>query len=258
MAFTAGSHEFDHAQIPGLWQPLKKEHFAQICENHNKLPEDDVLLKVEEKVKEHLPQLKKLFKEWGVTESFALIALHRHFKLPDGCNQVGRLIDGQFYFIRKVANSALNSGKVYGSKFALTPRGWSPVEIHEGSMPALSRVDPRFLSCFTTHLVNHDLTSIFGFEYIVRELSTLNTLELGLPGYGLIVVDAASVPFIDAATITATTRWTWSPETELKCLPIPIPGGGSRHIKAPMKPQESDPSDDQVIAAFEKEYHDAY
>ncbi|EWZ78190.1 hypothetical protein FOXG_21360 [Fusarium oxysporum f. sp. lycopersici 4287] len=251
MALTTGSYEFDHAQIPGLWQPLKEEHFAQTCEDHNKLPTDDALPEVEEKVKEHLPQLEALFKRWKVEGFFALSVLHRHFKLPDGYNQVGRTIKKRFYFTRKVANNALNSSKVYGSKFVLTPRGWSPVEIHEGSMPGLSRVDPEFLSCFTTHLVNHDLTSIFGFEYIVRELSTFNTLELDLPGYGLIVVSAASVPSIDAPTVT--TRWIWSHQTELKCIPSP-----DGHVRKPVKPQQSDPSDDQVIAAFEKEYHDAY
>ncbi|KAF4450000.1 hypothetical protein F53441_6784 [Fusarium austroafricanum] len=252
MALTTGSYEFDHAQIPGLWQPLKEEHFAQTCEDHNKLPTDDVLLKVKEKVKEHLPQLEELFKEWGVEESFALIVLHRHFKLPDGYNQVGRLIDGRFYFTRKVANNALNSSEVYGSKFVLTQRGWRPVEIHEGFESDLRKVNPEFLRAFTKYLLEKNLTSTFGFEYIVPELSIFNTLELDLPGYGLIVVSAASAPPLDAPTVT--TRWVWSHPIytrKLTCIYFPKEG----HRRIDVKPEETYPSDDQVIAAFEKEYH---
>ncbi|PCD21440.1 hypothetical protein AU210_016403 [Fusarium oxysporum f. sp. radicis-cucumerinum] len=255
MTLTACSYEFDHAQIPGLWQPLKKEHFAQICENYNKLPIDDVLLEVEEKVKEHLPQLEKLFKECGVEESFALIVLHRHFKLPDGCNQVGRLIDGQFYFMRKVANNALDTSEVYGSKFVLTQRGWCPVEIHEGFESNLRKVNPEFLTAFTKYLLEKNLTSTFGFEYIVPELSTFDTVELGLSGYGLIVISTALAPSFDAPT--ATTRWVWSHPIytrKLDCVYFPEEG----HKKKDIKPEETYPGDGQVMAAFEKEYHNVY
>ncbi|KAF4481683.1 hypothetical protein FAGAP_11943 [Fusarium agapanthi] len=227
---------------------------VNVC-SHNKLPTDDVLLNVEEKVKEHLPQLEKLFKEWGVAESLALIVLHRHFKLPDGCNQVGRLIDGRFYFTRKVANNALNSSELYGSKFVLTQRGWCPVEIHEGFESDLTKVNPKFLGAFTKYLLEKNLTLTFGFEYIVPELSKFNTLELPLSDYGLIVVNAATVPSIDASTIT--TKWVWShPKYTRELVCVWIPGKG--HKKKDVKPEDTYPDDSQVMAAFEKEYHNVY
>ncbi|KAI3572346.1 hypothetical protein IWW34DRAFT_231144 [Fusarium oxysporum f. sp. albedinis] len=62
---------------------------ADVC-SHNNLPEDDILLKVVEKIREHLPQLRLLFQKFGVVNLFGVHVPHRHFTVPDRFHLVGQ------------------------------------------------------------------------------------------------------------------------------------------------------------------------
>ncbi|RKK10514.1 hypothetical protein BFJ65_g14511 [Fusarium oxysporum f. sp. cepae] len=236
------------------FQSLIYNAIANVC-SHNQLPIDDVLLKIEDTVKKHVPQLKLILKQYGV-KNFAVCVQHRHFKVPDGFNMVGRvLFQGLFYFTRKVANDKiLGPGNVCGRKFIFDKQyGWRPCEFHEGSAPDLSKVAPEFFIVYTTYLVKHDLTSIFGLEYTVPGLLIFDILEIGLSDYGLLYVDTASMPLNDAQIVT--TRFGLSGpihNNELRCIRFP-----EGHRKVNVDQQESDPSDDEVIIAFKKEYPDA-
>jgi hypothetical protein len=230
MALGKGSHAMHHDRICGLHQPLTSSHFVQARQDHNNLPTDDALLQVEKEVLEkHLSQLKQLFKRYDVEKLFAVYILHRHFKISDGFNLVGRIIildECYFYWTRTVANDTLNFGEVCGRKFIFDKRqGWLPCEFHEGSAPDLSKVDQEFFHEFTKYLVDNDLTSTFGLEYIVPELLILDMLEIILPNCALLLVQIASVRLKDT---TVRTTFNWSHSLSIRgtnCIPSPKTAG---------------------------------
>ncbi|KAG7410411.1 hypothetical protein Forpi1262_v017548 [Fusarium oxysporum f. sp. raphani] len=199
MVLEEGSRAIYHDQIRGLHKPLASGHFVQARKDHNNLPMDDVLLQAEEEevLGKHLPHLKQLFMRYNVENLFAVYILHRHFEVSKGFNLVGRIIihnECHYYWTRTVANDTLNSGKVCGRKFIFDKQqGWLPCEFHEGSAPDLSKVDPDFFCDFTKYLVDNDLTSTFGLEYIVPELLIFDMLEIILPNCALLLVQMASL-----------------------------------------------------------------
>ncbi|KPA35896.1 hypothetical protein FLAG1_11370 [Fusarium langsethiae] len=228
MFLHKGSCEIKHDRIPGLQQPLTRGHFVQACKDHNKLPTDDVLLKVEKEVLEkHLPQLKQLFKRYDVEKLFAVSVLHRHFEVRDGFNLVGRTktLNGRHcYWTRRVANDTLNSSEVCAQKLILDePNGWVPCEFRESSAPDPSQVYPEFFLELSNYLKEHDLTSTFGLEYIVPELHSFHTLEFRLPNDELLHVQLAptEVASLRANDVTVTTVWRFSDQgfSENFCIP---------------------------------------
>ncbi|KAK2471245.1 hypothetical protein H9L39_17476 [Fusarium oxysporum f. sp. albedinis] len=76
--------------IPGLQRTLTTRDLEQARQHHNNLPEDDILLKVVEKIREHLPQLRLLFQKFGVVNLFGVHVPHRHFTVPDRFHLVGQ------------------------------------------------------------------------------------------------------------------------------------------------------------------------
>lgn len=273
MFLDKGPRVINHDRIPGLQQPPTSGDFvrarqecasrsfiynviANAC-SHNNLPNDDALLKVEEKIlNEHLPQLKLLFKRFNVEKLFAVYIPHRHSKVPDGFHLVGqtKIFDGLcYYWTRTVANDTLNSNKVCGRKFIFDKQqGWRPCDFHEGSAPDLSKVKPEFFLELTNYLVKHDLTSTLGLEYIVPELLLIfNMLEFILPNCGLLLVEATSLQFNYATTVT--TSWGWSHPIftrEIRC----IPDRDKKHqpVAVDYQLQESHTSINDIIRAFMK------
>ncbi|RKK87917.1 hypothetical protein BFJ68_g16995 [Fusarium oxysporum] len=270
MFLDNASREIKHDQIPGLLQPLTREHFvkapkeyasrsliynviADVC-SHNKLPTDDALLQVEKEVLEkHLSQLKQLFKRYNAENLFAVYILHRHFKVSKGFNLVGRIIifdECHCYWTRTVANHTINSGEVCGRKFIFDKQqGWLPCEFHEGSAPDLSKVDPEFFLEFTNYLVKHDLTSTFGLEYIVPELLIFDMLEITLSNCALLLVEAVFLSLDNLVVVT--TSWGWPSdqpvERRIDCLKKP---DGS-HKEVNVDTQKSHSSFDDVIRSVE-------
>ncbi|KAG7410331.1 hypothetical protein Forpi1262_v017554 [Fusarium oxysporum f. sp. raphani] len=239
-----------HDQIPGLLQPLTRKHFVKAPEDHNKLPTDDALLQVEKEVLEkHLSQLKQLFERCNAENLFAVYILHRHFKVSNGFNLVGRIVicdKCHCYWTRTVANHTINSGEVCGRKFIFDKQqGWLPCEFHEGPAPDLSKVDPEFFLEFTNYLVKHDLTSTFGLEYIVPELLIFDMLEITLPNCELLLVEAVFLSLDNLVVVT--TRWGWPSdlpaETRLDCLKAPNTG----HKEVSVDTQKSNTNFDDVI-----------
>ncbi|KAI8404346.1 hypothetical protein FOFC_15841 [Fusarium oxysporum] len=227
MVLEEGSRAIYHDQIRGLHKPLASGHFVQARKDHNNLPMDDVLLQAEEEevLGKHLPHLKQLFMRYNVENLFAVYILHRHFEVSKGFNLVGRIIihnECHYYWTRTVANDTLNSGKVCGRKFIFDKQqGWLPCEFHEGSAPDLSKVDPDFFCDFTKYLVDNDLTSTFGLEYIVPELLIFDMLEIILPNCALLLVQMASLR-LNYTTVRTTFNWSNSISTRgANCLPDP-------------------------------------
>lgn len=206
-------------------------NFAQACEDHNKLPTDDVLLNVKEKVEKHIPALELLLKRFGVENLFAVYVLHRHFKVPDGFNLVGRaaVLDGRdCYWIRRVANDTLNSGEVCAQKFILDEQKcWVPCEFRKSSAPDPRKANPQFLLEISSYLKEHDLTLTFGLERIVPELRFSDTLELRVPNGELLLVRLVPTEVeslrVNYPTAT-TTSYRWSDQGFARknfCVPDP-------------------------------------
>ncbi|KPA36507.1 hypothetical protein FLAG1_10718 [Fusarium langsethiae] len=253
MLVDRDSYTLNNHRIPGLQEPLISRHLDQACKRQNKLPTDDILLQLKEKIN-HLPHFKDLFERYKVNNLFAVHFLHRHSEVAHGFNMVGRTIsDGRLYWTRKVANNTLDTSKVCGRKFMFDEQGWFPCEFHEGSAPDLSKVKPEFFTDFAAYLVENDLTSTFGLEYIVPELLIFNMLENNWQRYGLVISESTSVPLDDNSTVI--TSWGWLDslrKRELRCVRFP-----DGHKKVNIEQQES-LSDEESIAAFERVYLNVY
>ncbi|OBS15422.1 hypothetical protein FPOA_13759 [Fusarium poae] len=165
MPLDMGSQAVNSGPIPGLQMILTEDHLKSSRDIHNNLPDDDILLGVVGEISEHLPQLRLLFEEFGVENLFGVHILHKHSEVPDGFHLVGRteIRDKRLYYWTRVVDDTLNPSKVCGRKFVFDPQhGLYPYEFHEGPMPDLSKVDPKFFLRFTEYLVTHELTSILG------------------------------------------------------------------------------------------------
>jgi hypothetical protein len=174
------------------------------------------LLTVNEQIKKHIPQLELLFKRFEVENIFGVYILHRHFKVSEGLNLVGRpkTFDGRHcYWIRALTNAELKPSEVCGQKFIFDDqKGWLPCEFRENSGPDLRQVDSEFFSELGNYLNQHDLTSTFGLEYIVPELHLPDTLEFRLPNGELLLVPLvpSEVECLQANYAAATTSLRWS------------------------------------------------
>lgn len=239
MFLDKGSREICHDRIHGLQQPLTSGHFVQARKDYNKLPTDDVLLKVQEKVEEHTLQLELLFKRFGVEDLFAVWVLHSHFKVPDGFNLVGQTetFDGRrCYWTKRIANNTLDSIGVCAQKIMFNEeKGWVPCELRESSAPDLSQVDPQFFLEVRDYLNKHDLISTLGLECIVPELYLSDTLEFRLPNDELLLVPLkpTEVASLRANYSTATTNYRWSDQGCIKNYCIP-----DENKKHPDKPND--------------------
>ncbi|KAL3587518.1 hypothetical protein FPOAC2_13415 [Fusarium poae] len=230
MPLDMGSQAVNSGPIPGLQMILTEDHLKSSRDIHNNLPDDDILLGVVGEISEHLPQLRLLFEEFGVENLFGVHILHKHSEVPDGFHLVGRteIRDKRLYYWTRVVDDTLNPSKVCGRKFVFDPQhGLYPYEFHEGPMPDLSKVDPKFFLRFTEYLVTHELTSILGLMYVPPELLIYDMVEFVLSNCRLLLVQMVFLE-IDMTT-TVTTDWRFSqPKITRKTYCIP-----DRNMKHP-------------------------
>jgi hypothetical protein len=224
--------------IPGLQQPLtahdlvqtRKQYnspslirnaVANIC-SHNNLPEDDILLRVVEKIIDHLPHLRQLFEKFGVVNLLGVHILHRHFTVPDGFHLVGQTgTSDEDLYLTELMDDKLNPDNVCGRKFVYDPQSGClyPYELHYGPLPDTSNVDPEFFLQFNEYIVTHELTSMLGLMYIPQELLK-HDMDEYIPRHCALLLVRAASPRISNAKVP--TSWNFSDPTRIRetdCIP---------------------------------------
>ncbi|RKK10831.1 hypothetical protein BFJ65_g14826 [Fusarium oxysporum f. sp. cepae] len=217
---TLTTHDLEKARQQYDFPSFIRNAVADVC-SHNNLPEDDILLKVVEKIRKHLPQLRLLFQKFGVVNLFGVHVPHRHFTVPDRFHLVGQTeARDESLYLTRLMDDTFNPSEVCGRKFVYDPqRGWCPHEFHYGPMPDIRNVDPEFFLRFTEYLVTNELTSILGLMYLPQELLLYDMIEFVLSNCALLLVQAASTRITDDRV---TTSWNFSDPIytrETDCIP---------------------------------------
>lgn len=163
-------------------------------------------------LEKHLECLRQLIERSNAQDLFGVLLLHKHFKLQYGYHLAGNFGDVyglRYYWTRTVADKTSDSTKLCGRKFMFIPgRGLRPYEFHQGILPNLHQVDPSFYSEFNNYLVEQNLTSIMGLEYIVPELSEIGMTEFVSPSSGLQILVQTTLPVLHQLLLVAT-GWRW-------------------------------------------------
>jgi hypothetical protein len=231
--------QVNSAPISGLQRAVTRDDFVlarKVCDSqlpirnvianscsYNNLPEDNVLIEIEEKVQEHLPQLRMIFEKFGVENVLGVNALHRHDIVLDGFHLAGKaeIRDTGLQYLTEAVEDAHDPNQVCGLKFTYDSEygSWTPYEFHKGPLPGtISQVDPKFFLQFTDYLVTHNLTSVLGLMYIPKEMLTYDMIEFVFPN----CVMVQTPMLVTDITTTVTTGWRF-PEPNLTrkthCVP---------------------------------------